>query len=434
LVPIELPINESLLPSPGNPFPSREMNARNRITASSARSVPRRHRTTTTTTTTTMRAVSMLLLATTITSVDSFSPRCAFLNPGKQQTRAPSHLSLYAPPGSGYSRLEDEESALPDSYEPMMEYPGTMRPGRTPENMPFQDLPIGDDDPDPVPWPHFQQIEWHHQWEPPHEHPIPMEDFIEMSGRWATAEMEAAMRAGFRRDVRERREQAEAEKRDIIITDDDDDEEGEEPVALGDGIFGKLGSDADKALTAIATAPRPEGEATEEEEVDESQDDDGLDNFLLDLGLDDELDEEPVEETPAKAKAKKAPPAAAPKAAAPKKTSTISAVDDDEEAVVDVVAASPDLALGDDGDDDEEDEEESIKMTSNGGDITAAITVDDDNDLDLGLDDDDADFADDGDKPLEDFSDNDSLDTEDIFDTDGGFDFDDGDFDGGDDW
>ena len=85
-------------------------------------------------------------------------------------------LMIYAPPGSGYRRPEDEESELPDSYVPMMEYPGTMRPGRTPENMPFHDLPIADSDPDPVPWPHFQEIEWHHRWDPPHPHPIPMEE------------------------------------------------------------------------------------------------------------------------------------------------------------------------------------------------------------------------------------------------------------------
>jgi hypothetical protein len=68
-------------------------------------------------------------------------------------------LGLIPPPGSGYAGPEYEIDEMPDSYEPMMEYPGTMRPGRTPENMPFHDLPIGDDDPDPVPWPHFQQIE-----------------------------------------------------------------------------------------------------------------------------------------------------------------------------------------------------------------------------------------------------------------------------------
>lgn len=115
-------------------------------------------------------------------------------------------LGLIPPPGSGYAGPEEEVDVMPSSYEPMMEYPGTFRPGRTPENMPFHDLPIGDDDPDPVPWPHFQQIEWHHRWEPPHPHPIPMEEFIEQQGRWATPEMEAEMRAGSRRASRTRRE------------------------------------------------------------------------------------------------------------------------------------------------------------------------------------------------------------------------------------
>ena len=89
----------------------------------------------------------------------------------------------------------------------MLEYPGTMRPGRTPENMPYHDLPgldITDDD--PVPWPHFQEIEWHHKWEPPHESALAMEEFIEVQGRWASVEEEAEMRMGMRRGVRERRE------------------------------------------------------------------------------------------------------------------------------------------------------------------------------------------------------------------------------------
>ena len=75
------------------------------------------------------------------------------------KTLLSTRLGLVPPPGSGYAGPEYEINEMPDSYEPMMEYPGTMRPGRTPENMPFHDLPIGDDDPEPVPWPHFQQIE-----------------------------------------------------------------------------------------------------------------------------------------------------------------------------------------------------------------------------------------------------------------------------------
>jgi hypothetical protein len=190
---------------------------------------------------------------------------------------------VYAPPGSGYYRPEDETGALPQTYDPLMEYPGTMRPGRTKENQPYSSLPISDTDPDPVPWPHFQEIEWHHQWTPPHEHPIPMEDFIEMEGRWASAEVEAEMRVGARRGVRERRELEELQKSssNFILDDDDDDddEEGGSPrLDIGEGVELLIGSKAStteakksKASTKTST-PFPE---TEDE-----------DDFLLDLGLD----------------------------------------------------------------------------------------------------------------------------------------------------
>lgn len=287
-----------------------------------------------------------------------------------------------------------------------MEYPGTMRPGRTPENMPFQDLPIGDNDPDPVPWPHFQQIEWHHRWDPPHEHPIPMEDFIEMHGRWATPEMEAAMRAGVRRGVRERRQEEESEKRNFVITDDDDDELGgiqEEPISLGDGVFGQLGSDADRKQTAEAVDPANQGKK-EEEEVDEF-DEAGLDDFLLDLGLDADLDGDDDDGGKTKSKTK-------------------AAADDD---------GSFDLDFDDD-DDDDSDTKERISLTASSGNDTTT-TIDVEEDVEMVLDDDD---ELDGDTiPLEDFDDDsDGLDTEDIFDE-GGFDFDDdfgGDMDGGDMW
>lgn len=311
--------------------------------------------------------------------------------------------NVYAPPGSGYAERDDEVSFLPDTYEPMMQYPGTMRPGRTPENIPFHDLPISDSDPDPVPWPHFQQIEWHHRWEPPHDHPIPMEDFIEMNGRWATPEMEAAMRVGLRRDVRERREQAEAGKRETVITDDDDDDFDDEfdalssqdlPVALGDGIFGSLGSTADQAATVAATTP---GRMTTKDDSDSSDDDEydeALDDFLLDLGLDSEVDED-------------GPPNRVLK--------PVSKTDDEFE-------------------DDDDDFEDNAIMRRRGAGVTATINVDDDSDLDLGLDEeDDVDGVDT--VPLEDFGENESLDNDDIFDE-GGFDFNDGDFDfdGGDNW
>lgn len=268
-----------------------------------------------------------------------------------------------------------------------------MRPGRTPENMPFQDLPIGDADPDPVPWPHFQQIEWHHRWDPPHEHPIPMEEFIEMNGRWATAEMEAAMRAGIRRGVRERRQEEETDKRNVIITDDDDDELGgmsinEDPISLGDGVFGQLGSDADRAATAAAVDPANQGKAVEEEEEDDTED--GLDDFLLDLGLDAEPDDDDDDGGETKTKGKK--------------------------------DASFDLDFDEDDEDDDDSARKGVSLTASSGSDTTTIDVDDDEDMVVMDDDDELE----GDTiPLDDFNDDsDALDTEDIFDE-GGFDFDD---------
>lgn len=274
-----------------------------------------------------------------------------------------------------------------------------MRPGKTPENMPFHDLPIGDNDPDPVPWPHFQQIEWHHRWEPPHEHPIPMEDFIELSGRWATPEMEAAMRAGVRQDVRERRELQESERRDTVITDDDDEDDlPDEPVALGDGMFGKLGSDADRAATAAATSPMGADE--------DSDEDDGLD-FLLDLGLD-MLEDDGGDELGGGSTSR--PAVAAPTSRGPVPASVQGTVEDD---------------------DDIEYDDEEVSLTS-----AISVDVDDDEDvIDFGVDEDEDDEADGLDEvPLDDYGDNDGLDT-DIFDE-GGFDYDDyeSDGDGGDAW
>jgi len=299
-----------------------------------------------------------------------------------------------------------------------MEYPGTMRPGRTPENIPFQDLPIADSDPDPVPWPHFQQIEWHHRWDPPHEHATPMEDFIEMHGRWATTELEATMRAGVRRGVRERREQEEAERRGTIITDDDEDDDedemqvNEDPVALGDGMFGKLGSDADRAQTAAAVDPTNRDGDGKESIFDDEEDDEteaadvGLDDFLFDLGLDTELgdedvvaDDKTVKDDDTEKSGAKSPPNVA------KSLRDLESEDDDEEDVVDV----------------------GVK----------AIQVDDDDELDSVFDDEEDVTSSDDPVPLEDLGgseDGQQLDTEDIFDE-GGFDFgDDMDVDGGDVW
>lgn len=221
-----------------------------------------------------------------------------------------SRLHVYAPPGSGYVRSDmvDEDDgdevaseshpeltasdisqisprAFPKTYEPMLEYPGTMRPGRTPENMPYHDLPgLGINDPDPVPWPHFQEIEWHHKWDPPHEQALAMEEFIEVQGRWATVEDEAEMRMGMRRGVRERREMEEtlpgASGGDqMVIMDDDDEDDSEDGSSIGIG----LGEGVEALLkgSAVATSAADEGQDDDEEEEDEEEDDD--DDFLLDL-------------------------------------------------------------------------------------------------------------------------------------------------------
>ena len=328
-------------------------------------------------------------------------------------------LNVYAPPGSGYLSQDDEVSELPGTYEPMMEYPGTMRPGRTPENIPYQDLPIGDDDPDPVPWPHFQQIEWHHRWDPPHEHPTPMEEFIDQQGRWATPELEAEMRAGVRRGIREKKEAEEAERRGTIITDDDEEDDdmvidADASVALGDGIFGQLGSTADQAATAAAVDPNNQNQqkgAITDDEDDEEDDggDSSLENFLFDLGLDSDLGEDEEEK------------------------GTSSSVDD---AVASPGPQSVTKSLRDleRSDDDDDDIEDNTSVST-----SRTINVDEDDD-DLDFDDDDdmvsGDSTGGGPVPLDDFgggNDDDSL-AEDIFDE-GGFDFGD-DFDdgGGDMW
>jgi hypothetical protein len=352
-------------------------------------------------------ALSILWVSAHLSTCNGFSisvPGARFASRRKEASK----LMIRAPPGSGYATPDDETSELPDSYDPMMEYPGTMRPGRTPENMPFHDLPIADSDPDPVPWPHFQEIEWHHKWAPPHPHPIPMEEFIELEGRWATPEMEAAMRAGNRRDARRRREMEEEAKRETLIMDDDEDDQ-DEPQDLGDGMFGQLGSAADQAVTAAATAPRDMDNQEAEVTSDDVEDDDaGLDDFLLDLGLDSyDDDDDEVAGTAEDVVSRKVPK---------QKKSGL------EDVVI--------------GDDDDDDDDSSPEDEGTGSDVTASIDVDDDDDLDLGLDEEDE-LSDDAVStvPLEDFNDGDNLDTDDFFD-DGGFDYDDGDDggDGGDSW
>ncbi|EED92137.1 predicted protein [Thalassiosira pseudonana CCMP1335] len=221
------------------------------------------------------------------------------------------NLHVYAPRGSGYvgpnTSSEDDPRGLtqaeidqisppafPTTYEPMLEYPGTMRPGRTPENMPYHDLPgLGVDDPNPVPWPHFQEIEWHHLWDPPHEQALQMEEFIELEGRWASVEEEAEMRMGMRRGVRERREEEESGGMgggDTMVIMDDDEEDESAPMmdvpsmmGLGDGVDALMGAKKKEAEGKSKTVKSKMLELDEDED-----DDDEGDDFLFDLGLGDE--------------------------------------------------------------------------------------------------------------------------------------------------
>mmetsp|Transcript_458 Transcript_458/g.672 ORF Transcript_458/g.672 Transcript_458/m.672 type:complete len:382 (+) Transcript_458:49-1194(+) len=355
---------------------------------------------------------------------------CEGFTNGRPSFVVNTRLSIYAPPGSGYATPEDEESELPDSYEPMMEFPGTMRPGRTPENMPFHDLPIGDDQDVPIPWPHFQQIEWHHRWDPPNPHPIPMELFIEMNGRWASAEDEADMRAMTRKNVRDRREMEEQERKSTLIIDDedeDDEDDNDIPIELGEGVFGALGSGSEQAITTAAVT----GESTSTEKTpveDETQEDD-FEDFLIDLGLDSDNTDDLLVEDDIK------PPASA-------------GQDDGTSNLLDAMTnmLGEEAEAGDSDDNLDLDlglldipEEGTIDITMDTDnedidDASAVAALSDDEDLDIGLDDD---LSSDGGMtmvPLEDFGDDSLLDDEDVFD-DGGFDYDGGDdSSGGDGW
>jgi len=231
-----------------------------------------------------------------------------------QDTPNRTHRYMYAPKGSGYVASDDETpDRLPSTYKPQLGYPGTMRPGKSGENQSYSSLPIADDDPEPVPWPHFQEVEWHHRWTPPHDHPIPMEEFIDMQGRWATVEMEAEVRKDARRGVRERKELEEAKKVGSFILDDDEDDEDDEDdgedkdedeeviidrdpmeeikLDLGDDVDVEklLESEIESAVSGVNTVGANSifgevglGEGTEEDDDDEDDDDD----FLIDLGLD----------------------------------------------------------------------------------------------------------------------------------------------------
>lgn len=228
--------------------------------------------------------------------------RCTatFLNPVGMPSRTlvaqrkSIRLHQYPPPGSGYLGAEDEKCSLPDTYEPMMEYPGTLRPGKTRENISFQDLPIGDDDPDPIPWPHFQEIDFYHIWPAPHPDPQPIDDMIAEFGRWATPEEEAEMMRDARRGARLMKEMQEAEKKAFVLVDDDDDEPAELVEDEGDAIVSGLreqirgiqttSKPLGKKLRGVDTIIEGEDEAIDFSELNFDESGDEEDDFLFDLG------------------------------------------------------------------------------------------------------------------------------------------------------
>ncbi len=342
-------------------------------------------------------------------------------------TTTNTHLHLRAPPGSGYFTDEDEESFFPSTYDPMMEYPGTMRPGRTAENQPYSSLPIQESDPDPVPWPHFQQVEWHHNWGSPHEHPIPMEEFIEMHGRWASAEVEAEMRAGARRGVRERRELEEAAKEAtaFVVDDDDDedDEDGEDGVPkleLGEGVDALMGAGNEAAASISQSGKGMVGGGSAMVDEDEDGGDDG-DDFLADLGLDgvddsddeDEVDDDVDGEEPAFATGDDGTGGlveALQSMIDAEGGATAGAVDGGDDGEIDI--DFDDLGLHFDDEDDEDDDEEDSE-----GDVS------DDDDDDFVIEDDDDISMGGDDMTLDDMLNNEDMGADDEFD-DGGFDYD----------
>jgi hypothetical protein len=360
------------------------------------------------------RITAVICLVSNISAFSTLSRSASFISTHASrnlQKRSP--LFLRAPPGSGYAEDEDERSYFPDTYDPVMEYPGTMRPGSTPENQPFSSLPIQESDPDPVPWPHFQEIEWHHNWGSPHEAPIPMEDFIDMNGRWATAEMEAEMRAGARRGVRERREMEESQKSASFILDDDDedDEDEEVKIDLGEGVNAYIETAND--TVPVATVEEEKVEEEEEEEEDESEEDDS-DDFLLDLGLDggdDDDDDDAAEEEgevdkPAFASGDSTDGIlGAMQTMIDAEDSSPEASDDSE---IDLNFDDLDLDFGDD---DEDDETEAAPVPESGGEDEEFVMIDED----MGEEEDII--------PLDDMIENEDMSEDDEFD-DGGFDYD----------
>jgi hypothetical protein len=160
-----------------------------------------------------------------------------------------------------------------------------MRPGKRRENIPYQDLPLGDDDSIDIPWPYFQEIDWHHKYGAPHPPPTPMEDYIDILGRWATVEDEAELRRDARKGLRDREAQEEKDKLTHQIMDDTDDDE-EEELASAAGIDFLTEIDSSSTDDAIAS------DDVKKETLNDENDEDDSEDFLLQLGLDIGTEEE----------------------------------------------------------------------------------------------------------------------------------------------
>lgn len=105
---------------------------------------------------------------------------------------------LKLPPSCNNSNLNIETSDESIShhssnYEPSMEYPGTMRPGLVRENQPYSNLPLAGGDPLFIPWPHFQRIEWYHDWYPTSHYSPPIEEIIGRLDHWESISIEEKM-------------------------------------------------------------------------------------------------------------------------------------------------------------------------------------------------------------------------------------------------
>ncbi len=154
------------------------------------------------------------------------------------------------PPKSSPFYVEEPE-LLPSGYDPMMEYPGTMRPSKVRENSPFEDLPLTGVDEDGVtldskdvesggmgvnvPWPHFQDIPWHITWGAPHEGEVPMLEFIDNLGRWLSPEEEEEIST-----PQKKSSQVKVKAEKVVVDDEEgDDDEYDEDMDVVDALVSK---------------------------------------------------------------------------------------------------------------------------------------------------------------------------------------------------